>query len=106
MSDQEKQRKYELLEAFLRERGFALKGAYSNRDVAKIFGVSVRTIQEWSRNGDLKPRRLPGRFRFLSADLEALLRDSLGSQEDLPARENTNLFSISPKRPLSRRASS
>jgi hypothetical protein len=106
MSDQEKQGKYELLEALVQERGLALKGAYTNRDVANIFGVSVRTIQEWSRNGDLKRRRLPGRLRFLSADLEALLRDSLGSQENRPAREPSNLFSITPKPPIPRRASS
>ena len=64
------------LEALLCEKGLSLLGTYANRDVAKIFGVAVRTIQEWSRNGDLKPRKLPGRARFLSGDLEAFLQNS------------------------------
>jgi hypothetical protein len=72
--------RYRLLEALLEERGLPLKGAYSNRDVANIFHVSIRTIQEWSRNGKLKPRTLPGRSRFLSSDLENLLENSLKSE--------------------------
>lgn len=76
MSDQEKFAKYPLLEALLAERGLSLKGAYSNRDVASIFAVAVRTIQDWTRNGYFKPRNLPGRARFLSADLEKFLQDS------------------------------
>ena len=106
MSDQEKQGKYELLEALVQERGLGLKGAYTNRDVANIFGVSVRTIQEWSRNGDLSRRRLPGRFRFLSADLEAFLRNSMASEKDPALSRDSNLFSITPKPPIPRRASS
>jgi transposase len=72
--------KYPLLEALLDEKGLSLKGTYTNRDVAKIFGVSVRTIQDWIRNGDFKPRNLPGRARFLSEDLELFLRSSLKNQ--------------------------
>jgi transcriptional regulator with XRE-family HTH domain len=106
MSDQEKQGKYELLEALLKERGFSLKGAYTNRDVAQLFGVSPRTIQEWSRNGDLRRRSLPGRFRFLSADLETFLQNSLASRENPASRDSSNLFSIAPKARISRRTSS
>jgi hypothetical protein len=75
----EQQPKFEmfpLLEALLREKGLSLKGTYTNRDVADMFGVATRTIQEWCRNGDLKPRKLPGRARFLSGDLEAFLQNS------------------------------
>jgi transposase len=78
MSDQEPRfGKYPLLEALLGEKALSLRGTYTNRDVADIFGVSVRTIQDWSRNGDFKPRNLPGRARFLSEDLETFLRNSL-----------------------------
>lgn len=77
MSDQEATfAKYPLLKALLDEKRLSLKGTYTNRDVAKIFGVSVRTIQDWSRNGEFKPRNLPGRGRFLSEDLEEFLRNS------------------------------
>ncbi len=79
--------KFPLLEALLHERGMSLKGIYTNHDVADIFGVATRTIQEWSRNGKLKPRNLPGRFRFLSADLEEFLQNS-SPPHDLPKMTN------------------
>ena len=74
MSNQEQ--KYSLLESLLSEKGLRLKGTYTNRDVAELFGVSVRTIQERVTRGDLKTRDLPGRSRFLSWDLEEFLRNS------------------------------
>jgi hypothetical protein len=79
MSNQNQEQKfsrYPFLEALLAEKGLSLKGTYTNRDVANVFEVSVRTIQEWSSNGGLKPRMLPGRARFLSGDLEEFLRSS------------------------------
>jgi transposase len=103
MSDQEKQGKYELLEALVQERGLALKGAYTNRDVANIFGVSVRTIQDWSRSGDFKPRNLPGRARFLSADLEEFLQDSSKSHNTM-TDDSQNLRYIARNRSQLRRA--
>jgi len=75
MSNQEP--KFPLLESLLSEKGLRLKGTYTNRDVAEIFGVSVRTIQDRAQKGDLQSRDLPGRARYLSEDLERFLRDSL-----------------------------
>ena len=77
MSNQEKSGRYPLLEALLQERGLRLKGTYTNADVATIFNVSPRTIQEWSRSGYLKRRNLPGRAKFLSQDLEDFLENSI-----------------------------
>ena len=74
MSDEEA--KYPLLASLLAEKGLRLKGTYTNRDVAEIFGVAVRTIQEWVRKGCPNPRDLPGRGKFLSADLEDFLKRS------------------------------
>lgn len=68
--------KYPHLEALLEEKGLSLQGTYTNRDVANIFIVSVRTIQEWVRNNKIRARDLPGRARFLSEDLEELLVNS------------------------------
>jgi hypothetical protein len=77
VSDQEpKFGRYPLLEALLEEKGLSLQGTYTNRDVANIFIVSVRTIQEWVRNSKIRARDLPGRARFLSEDLEELLVSS------------------------------
>ena len=94
MTQKEQQVRFLLLEALLCEKGLSLLGTYTNRDVAKIFGVSVRTSQEWSRNGKLKPRNLPGRARFLSMDLEQFLQDS----PKMPAAvDSTDLRYITPK---------
>lgn len=53
-----------LLEQLLFEKGLQLKGIYTNRDAATIFGVSVRTLQDWIWEGKLRVRGLPGRGRF------------------------------------------
>jgi hypothetical protein len=104
MSDQEpKFAKYPLLEALLSERGLSLKGAYTNRDVATIFNVATRMIQDWTRNGYFKPRNLPGRARFLSADLEEFLQDSSKSH-DSATGDSGNLRSIARNRSQLRRA--
>lgn len=68
---------YALLEPLLSEKGLRLKGIYTVRDAASIFDVSVRTIQDWMRDGKLIARDLPGRGRFLSEDLERLLQNSV-----------------------------
>jgi transposase len=68
---------FPLLEPVLRQKGIALQGIYTGRDAARIFGVSIRTIQDWVREGKLRSRDLPGRGRFLSVDLEAFLENSL-----------------------------
>jgi hypothetical protein len=68
---------YPLLEPILRQKGLTLQGIYTGGDAALIFGVSVRTIQDWCREGKLRSRDLPGRGRFLSTDLEAFLKNSL-----------------------------
>jgi hypothetical protein len=67
---------YPLLEALLAQRELPLKGIWTLGDVAKIFGVSKRTIQDWIRDRGLIPRDLPGRGRFLSEDLEGFLQNS------------------------------
>jgi helix-turn-helix protein len=76
MSEEESFGKFPLLETLLAAKGRSLKGTYTNRDVADMFDVAVRTIQEWSRNGNLRPRKLPGRAKFLSEDLEEFLQNS------------------------------
>jgi excisionase family DNA binding protein len=68
---------YPLLEPILRQKGLTLQGIYTGGDAARIFGVSIRTIQDWIREGKLRARDLPGRGRFLSTDLEVFLENSL-----------------------------
>lgn len=68
--------KYPLLEAILSIQKMPLEPMYSNRDVAKIFAVCVRAIQNWIASGKLIPRSLPGRWRFFPQDLEDFLSAS------------------------------
>ena len=68
--------KYPLLENLLAHRGLPLQGTYTVADVARLFGVSTRTIQERVTRQDLNARNLPGRARFLSIDLEDFLKTS------------------------------
>ena len=65
-----------LLEAILAIQNQPLQPLYSNRDLAKIFSVSVRAIQNWISSGQLTPRVLPGRWTFVSQDLEEFIRTS------------------------------
>jgi Helix-turn-helix domain len=53
-----------------------LRPMYTIRDVAALFGVSVRAIQTRVTSGQLPSRNLPGRAKFLPADLEQFLRES------------------------------
>jgi hypothetical protein len=68
--------KYPMLEAVLAIQNLPLQPMYTNRDVAKIFKVCVRAIQNWITAGRLIPRALPGRWKFFPQDLEDFLRSS------------------------------
>jgi hypothetical protein len=74
--------KYPLLEELLSAQSEPLKALYSNKDVANLFGVSVRAIQDWIAKGLLKARDLPGRGRFLSQDIEEFLANSTRNKPD------------------------
>lgn len=68
--------KYPLLEAVLAIQNLSLQPMYTNRDVAQIFRVCVRAIQNWISAGRLTPRDLPGRWRYFPRDLEEFLASS------------------------------
>lgn len=68
--------RYPMLEAVLAIQELPLKPMYSNRDVAQIFKVCVRAIQNWITAGRLVPRDLPGRWKFFPQDFEDFLRTS------------------------------
>lgn len=69
-------RKYPLLEAILAIQNLPLQPLYTNRDVAGIFKVCVRAIQNSISSGHLVARDLPGRWKFLPQDLEDFIRSS------------------------------
>jgi putative resolvase len=45
------------------------------RDVAKIFGISVKTLWKWQRKGIIKAVKLPtGKLRYPRSEVERLWR--------------------------------
>lgn len=81
---------YPLFEQILRIQNRAMQPLYSIRDIADIFHVSPRSIQNRIAAGQLVPRDLPGRARFLPRDIEEFLVFSRrkagdGSEESLAA---------------------
>jgi hypothetical protein len=76
MSNQDRSTQYPLLEEVLSLRGMCLQPVYTVRDVAKLFGVTTRSIQTRISRGQLQARDLPGRAKFLSVDLEDFIRES------------------------------
>jgi hypothetical protein len=68
--------KYPLLEGALSIKGLKLQPMYTNQDVAMLFDVCVRAIQNWISAGKLRPRDLPGRWKFFPQDLEDFLMTS------------------------------
>ena len=78
--------RHQLLEEILGIQHVPLQSMYSVRDLAKIFSVSVRAIQNRVSSGQLIPRNLPGRAKFLSQDLEDFLVASRNDASDVPVR--------------------
>lgn len=76
MENQYQLPKYPLLEELLALSQMALQPLYTIRDVAKLFGVTVRSIQSRVASGQLSARDLPGRAKFLPVDIEEFLRQS------------------------------
>ena len=74
-SNPEKPR-YPMLEAILAIRDLPIQPMYTTRSIAEIFEVSVRAIQNWIAAGQLTARNLPGRWRFLTQDVEDFLQAS------------------------------
>lgn len=70
------EKKYPLLEEILSIRKLSLQPMYTIRDVASIFNVSARAVQHRVASGQLTPRDLPGRAKFLNQDLEEFLMSS------------------------------
>jgi hypothetical protein len=65
-----------LLEEILAIKNLPPQPMYTIRHIASIFGVSARAIHNWIASGQLIPRDLPGRARFLNQDIEDFLQSS------------------------------
>jgi hypothetical protein len=75
-SDSPKPVRYLLLESVLASKGLQPKALYKLTDVAQLFGVSVRSIQERTKRGQLNSRNLPGHAKFLPLDIEEFIKNS------------------------------
>jgi hypothetical protein len=58
-----------------------LQATYTIRDLAEVFNVSVRAIQNRVASGQIPSRDLPGRAKFLSEDLETFLATSVKKEQ-------------------------
>ena len=65
--------KYPLFDGILSMKNVPLQPTYTVRNVAEIFAVTPRAIQNRIASGQLVPRDLPERAKFLSQDLEDFL---------------------------------
>jgi hypothetical protein len=65
--------KYPILEEILTLKGLSLQPVYTIRDIARLFSVTPRAIQNRVAAGQINSRNLPGRAKFLSEDIEAFL---------------------------------
>lgn len=63
----------------LRGMGMKLQATYTCKDIAALFGVTERTIQNKVKNGTLPSRKLIGSGRFLPVDIENYL-NSVGER--------------------------
>lgn len=68
--------KYPLLQEILTIKGLELKATYTTPELAQIFGVTSRAIQNRIASGHLSSRDLPGRAKCLPQDVEAFLANS------------------------------
>lgn len=75
--------KYPLLQEFLDIKNLSLQATYSIRDLAQIFDVSVRAIQNRVASGQIVTRDLPGRAKFLPQDIEAFFSSSKKSASSM-----------------------
>lgn len=65
--------KYPLFQEILALKELQLQPVYSIRDIAAIFNVTPRAIQNRVARGQIQSRDLPGRGKFLSEDIETFL---------------------------------
>jgi Helix-turn-helix domain len=68
--------KFPMLAEILAIKNLPLQPMYTTKNIAEIFSVSARAIQNWISSGQLIPRNLPGRWKFLTQDVEAFLQAS------------------------------
>ena len=85
--------RYPRLSSFLALKGHALKSAFTLQEVAAMFDVSVRTIQNWTKSGHLNQRDVPGRAKIFPADVETLFANSDPAKQVEEELSSTKRFS-------------
>jgi len=73
--------KYPLLNELLELKDKHLQATYTVREIAQLFNVSTRTIQNRVASGQIRSRDLPGRAKFLCVDLENYLATTIKKKE-------------------------
>lgn len=81
MSSFSPEQRYPRLCELLQYRGLPFRPMYTVTEAAAIFGVNRRTVLKMIAAGRIVPRDLPGRARFLAADLEEYLNNRNNSRK-------------------------
>jgi len=68
--------RYPTLREWAAYHSLPLKPAYTVAEVALMFEVSTRTVQQWIADGDIETRRVPGRSKIFASHLENILAQS------------------------------
>ena len=54
------------------------------KDVAKVFGISVKTLWKWQREGIIRAVKLPtGKLRYPKSEVERLWRQVKASETEI-----------------------
>jgi helix-turn-helix protein len=73
----------------LRSKGLTLQASYTCQDVAGLFGVTARTIQNKVKDGTLPSRKLIGGGRFLPIDLEHYLKEAAEQRPETVRKDSS-----------------
>jgi excisionase family DNA binding protein len=76
------EQRYPRLSEILQYRELHFQPMYTVTETAAIFGVNRRTVLKMIAAGRIQPRDLPGRARFLAADLEAYLNNRSNNHDN------------------------
>lgn len=59
----------------------AIKELHTRAETAKLFSVTVRTLDNWSHRGILKRTKIGGKVYYRDEDLKELLTSNTSSDE-------------------------
>jgi len=94
---QEDSDQYKTLREWAAFHNLPLKPAYTVTEVARMFDVSKRTVQQWVADGLIETRNVPGRSKIFASHLEEILSkpaQKMETQSKKDALPHTGVFNV------------